>query len=418
MARIFSRSRSGRAGALALALAAPTWAASVTALEWSELPPLPPSAGRKTQPGVAGPFAGVHREALIVAGGANFPDRMPWDGGTKVWWDDIWVLERRAGAEPRWVTDKRFRLPRPLAYGFSVSTPQGVICAGGHDAERCYADVFLLSWDAATREVHTKPLPPLPEPLSFMAGALVGRTLYVAGGQHVMKGAVPSSAFWALDLKALDGTGAGGWRRLPTWPGPPRILPVAAAARVGEHDVFLLFSGRIQQAGRRTTVLTDAYAFDPARDTWRTLSPVGGDKGTSVMAGTAAPVGGGEVLVFAGDRGELFLELETHDLAIEELRRQAATAGASKRPELERAIDERLAAKRKIYDEHPGFNREVLLYDARRDTWRTIARAPVLPQVTTLAVIDGDGAIIIPSGEIRPGVRTPAVVRVVPRRRE
>ncbi|MCH1440047.1 MAG: hypothetical protein L7W43_10350, partial [Rubripirellula sp.] len=53
-------------------------------LTWSdEIPPLPDSIG------VAGPFVGVHGEALIVAGGANFP-RPVWES-EKVWHDEIHV---------------------------------------------------------------------------------------------------------------------------------------------------------------------------------------------------------------------------------------------------------------------------------------------------------------------------------------
>ena len=63
----------------------------------------------------------------------------------------------RAGGAPRWVNDKTFRLPRRIGYGVSVDTPEGVVCAGGHDAERCYADVFMLSWDATTRELRRNP---------------------------------------------------------------------------------------------------------------------------------------------------------------------------------------------------------------------------------------------------------------------
>ena len=54
------------------------WSAQVGSLAWDELPPLPPSAGQARQPGVAGPFAGAHGDVLIVAGGANFSERMPW----------------------------------------------------------------------------------------------------------------------------------------------------------------------------------------------------------------------------------------------------------------------------------------------------------------------------------------------------
>ena len=41
-------------------------------IQWSHLPPIPDALG------VAGPFVGVHRDSLIVAGGANFP-RPVWE---------------------------------------------------------------------------------------------------------------------------------------------------------------------------------------------------------------------------------------------------------------------------------------------------------------------------------------------------
>ena len=400
---------------------APLAQAKIVNVTWDELPPLPPSAGQTKQPGVAGPFAGVHGDAFLVAGGANFPEKMPWEGGAKAWWDDIWVLEKTliasGGGALGWVSDQHFKLPRPLGYGVSVSTPEGVICAGGNDAERCYADVFLLSWDARAREIRRTPLPPMPEPLAMMAGALVGQTLYVAGGQHVMKGAVPSSVFWALDLSKRERPADFKWDVLPSWPGPARIVPVAAAQRVGPGDSeqFFLFSGRAPKAGQRTELLTDAYAFDPKTRVWRTLPKIGGGAGVSVMAGTAAAAGDNEILLFGGDHGELFRELEAHDLVIEGLRTKLGSAGADggSRAAIEREISERLAAKKKIYAAHSGFGREVFAYDTRRDTWRVAAQATLPPQVTTVAVRWGD-AIVIPSGEVRPGVRTPSIVRAMP----
>ncbi|MCA9744200.1 sodium transporter, partial [candidate division KSB1 bacterium] len=58
---------------------------------WDELPPLPDSEG------FAGMYAGVSNGAVIVAGGANFPDGRPWEGGQKVWYDRIFVLEEPNG---------------------------------------------------------------------------------------------------------------------------------------------------------------------------------------------------------------------------------------------------------------------------------------------------------------------------------
>lgn len=383
-------------------------------LKWERLPPLPPAVSQVKQPGVAGPFAGVHHDALIVAGGANFPDKLPWDGGAKFWWDDIFVLEKLSDANPRWVSETTFKLPRPIGYGVSVDTPDGVICAGGQDAQRCYADVFMLSWDVASRTVRRTELPPLPEPLSFMAGALVDDVLYVAGGQTTMQGAVPSSVFWRLDLSQRGHPAEFKWQVLPGWPGPPRVLAVAAAQRGADGMEFYLFSGRTPEAGKLTRILSDAYAFNPRSRTWRTL-PVIGDgvrSGVSVMAGTAAAVGADEIFLFGGDRGDLFQDLDAHDLAIAELQRQLAAAKLeSKRQEVERLMEVRLAEKKEIYRTHPGFAREVLAFNTRRNTWRIVGRAPFPSQVTTVAV-KHDDSIVIPSGEIKPGIRTSDIVRV------
>src|SRR5580692_4015153 len=55
-------------------------------LHWQQLPPLP------DREGFATPFDGTSNGALIVAGGANFPEKRPWEGGTKIWYDAIFVL--------------------------------------------------------------------------------------------------------------------------------------------------------------------------------------------------------------------------------------------------------------------------------------------------------------------------------------
>lgn len=43
-------------------------------LNWEELPELPAVSGQPDNYGVAGAFSGIHNGALIVAGGANFPE--------------------------------------------------------------------------------------------------------------------------------------------------------------------------------------------------------------------------------------------------------------------------------------------------------------------------------------------------------
>ncbi len=351
------------------------------ALKWTDLPKLPPSPGQDKQVGLAGPFAGVHNDALIVAGGANFPDKLPWQNGKKVWWDDAFVLLKGADDKYEWL-DKRLKLPRPLAYGVSISTDDGVICIGGCDGERCYSDVFMLKWDPKAKRKDkrfvTRRLPSLPRPLAFMAGAKVGSTIYIAGGQESTKDPAATRTFLALDLSKKDDAKEFQWRELDPWPGPARILSVAAGQNDGEADSFFLFSGRNVQPDREPVFLTDAYRYRPKDKSWKRLTNILGKKkdgtdGRCAMAAAGIASGAAHVLIFGGSDGADW------------------GAGAM----------------------HPGFPRDILAYHTITDTWVKAGLMPARTPVTTTAVRWGD-RIVIPSGEIRPGVRTPRVLQGQP----
>ncbi len=379
--------------ALLLSLACAT-AGADGGLRFSALSPLPPAPGNDVQPGVAGPFVGAHNGTLIVAGGANFPEKLPWRGGKKVWHDEIYVLIEDAAGAPAWRTG--WQLERPLAYGAAVSTKEGVICIGGCDADRCYRDVFLLRWNPDAEAVTRKPLAPLPRPLAFAAAGLAGTTVFVAGGQESMRDAVATTDFFAFD------SAANRWREPPSWPGPPRILPAAAAQHDGTTDCFYLFGGRHIAPERPTAILTDAWVYRPDRRAWESLGevrPEGAAAPLSVMAAPALPAGTASILVFGGARGKLLVRLDELD------RRIASAAGAEK---------ETLAAeKNRILENHPGFSRDVLAFNTVTRTWTRIGTVPGPAPVTTIAA-RWRGRIVIPSGEIRPGVRTSAVRAAAP----
>ncbi|MGB2823209.1 MAG: sodium/solute symporter, partial [Phycisphaerae bacterium] len=360
-------------------------AAAPPALTWSELPQLPPAPGETKQIGLAGPFAGVHDDALIVAGGANFPDALPWRGGKKVWWDDAFVLVRDGGGY-QWITDPRFKLPRPLAYGAAVSTPDGVVCIGGCDASQCYADVFRLQWVPDRKRLTASELPSLPRPLAFMSAAMVGDVIYVAGGQETMADARATKSFLALDLAAKDDPKAFRWRELEPWAGSARILPVVAAQSDGTTNCLYLFSGRDVAPGMPASLLTDAYRYDPLTGRWRKLADVAppGESPRCVMAAAGCASGANHILIFGGDDGKLFRRLEDLD-------RRGETAEASG-----------------IRDNHPGFSRDVLAYHTVTDTYVKAGELPTGSHVTTAAV-PWRGSFVIPSGEISPGIRSPRV---------
>ena len=324
-------------------------ARTTDAFHWDQLPALP------DRHGVAGAFAGVSGDALIVAGGANFPEKMPWDGGTKAYHDAIFVLTAPDGA---WRTG--FRLPRPLAYGVSVSTTRGLVCVGGCDATRCYNDAFLIKWNGS--EIAIDNLPSLPRPLVNACGAVIGDTIYVAGGEEAPGATAASNRFWALDL----GDPSPRWRELATWPGPPRSLAFGGVlggrfVLIGGVELSADASGR---PARR--YLKDAFAYSPESAGWTRLA----DLPHPIAAGPApAPVVNGELLILGGDDGS-----------------KVGFAPPA---------------------QHPGFSNRILAYDGSADRWRVAGDVPA-PRAT-VAAVPWRGRIAVPSGEVGPGVRSPQV---------
>ena len=331
--------------------------------DWQELASIPDPLG------VAGPFAGVHNDALIVAGGANFPQPV-WENG-KVWHQAIHVLIK-SGEQYQWLDGGT--LQRPLAYGASVSTSDGVVCMGGNDAAETYSDVFLLQWDESTKTIVRKEYPSLPRPCAFGAATLVGNIIYLAGGQST--GSLQSSMtnFWSLDLSQADQPGKFVWKELDPWPGSSRALNLTVHQHNGFHDCIYVMSGRRQENENAESVqfLTDVWEYTPVTESWRKRR----DLPRSVMAGTGIGYGQSHIFVLGGADGSLFFKADD------------------------------------LKDEHPGFPKEALSYHTITDTWASAGEMPS-NHVTTVA-LKWDGAIIIPTGEVRPRVRSPKVWSVTP----
>lgn len=358
--------RTSRAVACCLAIVAACCSLSAFAqqaddegmLRWSELPALPDSLG------VAGPFAGLHGDALIVAGGANFP--LPVWENDKQWHDAIHLLVRDTEGKYTWKDGGK--LPRKIAYGSAVSTKEGVVCIGGNDSQQAFADVFLLSFDPATSTVKTSELPALPEPRAFGAATLVGDRIFMMGGQSGQGLDSATNSFWSLDLSTRNDPEFG-WQVHEPMPLPTRALHIAATQHNGYHDCVYVISGR-RQEGDQTQFLTDVWEYVPQNDLWKQRR----DVPRCVMAGSGIGYGQSHVFVLGGADGSMFHRSD------------------------------------ELGDDHPGFPKEALAYHTITDTWASAGPMPSNP-VTTIAVRWGDD-IIVPSGEVRPRVRSPKVWKV------
>jgi N-acetylneuraminic acid mutarotase len=337
---------------------------------WDELTPLPDAHG------FAGPFAGVSGGALIVAGGANFPDGPPSEGGAKVWHDNVFAL-----SEPNGEWRQIGQLPRGIGYGVSVTWKGQLIGIGGSDPRQHYSEVFALSWNGTALEL--KRGASLPVTLANAAGVLVGDVIYLAGGSLTPQSTEASNQFWKLDLSR--GWEGSEWVALDSWPGPERMLPVMAFQN---GKVILVSGARLLpdgEGGVTREFLRDAYAFDPSAEAWATISapPV-----PFVAApNPGVPLGYADVLFSVGDDGEYFFR------------------------------------QNELQGEHPGFPVQMYRYNTVIDKWTTEGEFPrvlrttnderqnggTYPPVTT-SVVEWEGQFVFPSGEIRPTVRTSKVM--------
>lgn len=325
------------------------------ALSWRQIATLPDTLG------VAGACAGVSNGELLVAGGANFPVPLS-EGGEKEWARQIYALRRDGEDTYSW--EQPGALDSRRAYAASVTIDRGVLCIGGNNEDTVFDDVSLLRWQDG--QVTQEALPDLPRPTVFAGAAQVGETIYVAGGQSSHEATSASNAFWALDL--TDDTPQ--WTELPSWPGPGRILPVAGS----QNGDFYLFSGAELVSGEEGATsrryLRDAYRYDPETNEWDQVADL--PRPAVGAPSPAVDYGQSHLLLLGGDTGTY-----TGD------------------PE-----------------EHPGFRRDVLAYHTITDTWVTKRSLP-FSHVTT-PTVRWEGDVVVPSGEVRPGVRSPAVYRGEP----
>lgn len=100
--------------------------------------------------GIAGVFSGRIDGKLLIAGGANFPDRTPEANGEKRYHRDLYLYDASRG----WQVI-RDALPAPRAYGISVTLPEGVLCIGGsscHPRPR--------SWRSSMKKLRVAAVPP------------------------------------------------------------------------------------------------------------------------------------------------------------------------------------------------------------------------------------------------------------------
>ena len=338
--------------------------------------------------GYAGPINGISNEVLIVSGGANFPDKMPWEGGKKSYSKTIHVLEK-CKDQYTWNNEVKSVLPEAIAYCGSTSTDLGVVYVGGENENGLSNKSYLLKWNAAKKEVEAKVLPDFPFAIANISLTHIGNTVYAVGGDEAAKS---SDFFASLDLNEANPQ----WKTLPNL--PLALANAVVIAQKGKNGVNIyVVGGRTKTASGISDLHNTTFVFDVKKQSWEAAATISdGKSSTNFSAGAGVAVGSHSVLIVGGDDGVIFHQIETY-------LSQIAQAGS------EELKAELIAKKNKLVTNHPGFFNGILLYNTLTNEWSKVGELPFLPHVTTPAVL-WDKKIILSNGEIKPGIRTPNVM--------
>lgn len=322
--------------------------------EWVYLKPIPDAIG------YAGAYVGVVNDFLIVAGGANFPDgKAPWEGGEKVWTDKLFVLKEKAG---NW--SESTKLPRVMGYGATVSYNNKMYIAGGSDENQHLDSVYEIFWDNTKNSIAYQSIAKLPSPIANCASVRINNFWYILGGLKSPNSKKAENNCWRLDLQNPHN----GWEICTKLPAEGRMLAVAA----NFNGKLLIMSGVSLINGVRN-YLKDVYELN--------------DDGEWIQK-TNLPTS------FAAAAGPAFYDAFSKNLFV---------IGGD---------DGRLAKTTPNHD-HPGFSNRIFIYDGKEWNNKSIVNMETLDKVwvpVTTGTTYWRGSLIIPTGEIRPGIRSPKVL--------
>lgn len=358
---------------------------------------LPESTNLKKNPGVAGAFSGIINNKLIIAGGSNFPYKTPWEGGEKIYHNTVYIFEIHENNIQ--FIDSTQHLPYPVAYGSSINLPNGILCIAGNNSESCFSQVFSIQLDDATNKLSFQNYPDLPTPLSFASAELINNNVYVIGGSSSAGGIEGTNHFYRLDLtkeNTLDFT----WEILPAYPGNSRIYSVSAVQSNGVRECIYLFSGRNISNDKKISVFKDGLVYDPIFQKWDKVNTNDSIE-FPVMAGSAYSLGTSDILFLGGATGDLILKEQRLKSKLAEA---ISNSDTSKVSELQSTLIYNL-------ENHPGFSKDILLYNTITNTLSMVGTFKNYCPVTT-NIVPWQNGVLISSGEIKPGIRTPEIINV------
>ncbi len=338
--------------------------------------------------GVAGPICGLINNKIIVGGGANFPEGLPWEGGKKIYHNQLYTLSKKLLGKYHWKKIES-NLPHTIGYSANINTKQGLLVIGGENETGELKCVYLLK--ETKGEIKIVQFKDLPTPVTATSAVEINGKIYLVGGTSENK-AIP----FLFCLEHIDEESE--WKKLTDL---PMALNNAVIVKQndGKEQCIYVLGGRYKNTDDITTTFSSkVFRYQPSQNLWTEVGNLKTNlQNLPLAAGTGVAIKDGKILLFGGDEGTTFNKIEQFNYDIQKAEGMYKTQLTNE--------------KIQLLTNHNGFSKRILLYDVKTNHCEEISERKDLTQVTTSAFLFKND-VIIPSGEIKPGMRTPHIIKI------
>ena len=345
------------------------------------------------QKGVSAAYAAVLNGELLVAGGCNFPDKLGFEGGKKVFYDEIVHFDTAANT---WKTVGK--LQQAAAYGVSVAIPDGYLWIGGQTATNSLADCYKVAF-SREKGVTLNSFPTLPETIDNFAGTSVGSKVFVAGGSA--SGKASNKVFY------IDAAKDNEWKQLADFPGDARVQPVLAAIEK-ENDTLLYVLGGFYggDASKAPTMGEKVLAFSLKQQQWQEVAIQENPNKEifSLTGATALAIDNRYIACFGGVNHNLFIN------TITDLYNLGKDTTLTDEQRKEKNYDYMAHYMTQPIDYY-NFNKECYVFDTDKKQWLVLAKKADFARAGATLVGNTEEFYLI-QGELKPGVRSPKTYKL------
>ena len=327
--------------------------------------------------GLAGAVLGKSNGVILLAGGANFSQGFPWDGGKKQFHSKAYIFNGQ------W-QESESPFKEPIAQGMSIETNFGLFHAGGNNGNNLLSSCFFIHWQSGKLKLDTS-LPDLPIPLETASICTDGNNVFVSGGKS--SNGLSARVFQLNLKKPLK------WIELENLPQARNL-----ANSFIYQDTLYVIGG---YDSINSVSLIDVLVYKS--DKWHKIGEVTLDKKKHAITGSAISfINKNEVLFVGGTTGKNRIIRDHLKSTIVQLDPSTKESKSLREKRL------------KLTVEHPGHRDDMLIYNCIKNSWR-LAGKLTEPSSLKTRLLPWKGSFLYIGGEIKPAVRTAHVYLIKPK---